>query len=788
MFFRNIRISQKLYLGFGMITVFLLILLGYTYINFANESEAVKNNIHSYQVMKEADGLLTSLINMETGARGYAIVGEDKFLEPYIQGKADFEQHFNDLKSLTSDDQVQQARLVDLQKSYLVWLDFEVNQVIKGRQKVLADQANMADLIAIVQSSKGRIEMDHLRLLVNTITKEQQSLLDLRSENLKTLEIRTYLAISIGGLIATLLAILISFITSLSITRPIKILIGSIEQIIDDNTQQPISLKTDKDLTVLIAYFNKMQEAIQEREERLKKKNEALKVQMNEANDANKLKSQFLANMSHELRTPLNSIIGFTTRVIKKSGDKLPPIQLENLEIVNEEAHHLLDLINSLLDYSKIEAGKMDVHPEAFNLIKVIDEVNTMTKTLMTGKPITYTQEFYSVETIPIVSDRIKIKQIIINLLSNAIKYSEEGVITLSVEEKASDFCLKVEDEGVGIAPENLDNIFDEFRQIDGSYTRKIGGTGLGLSITKKLVKMLGGKLEVTSTLGVGSCFTVYLPKEVPMLPNSATEELDHKSSASISTKLKVVCVDDDPNVQRLYKQYLSEKGLETIALNGQEDILSKIIELKPDVVLLDIMLPNKDGWEILAELKNSSKTKLIPVIMASVLSEKNLAFKMKADDYLIKPVSQEELVETILRFVPKKHSMNVLVADDDANFTNLMGQFLYEESIQYRLAKDGVEALSLIAKLKPDLLILDIMMPRKDGFGVIDEIRRNDEWKDIPIIVVTAKDLSHKEKEQLQTRVNIVIQKSGTHIERVMETLLERIKEKVDVNKNSIS
>ena len=182
---------------------------------------------------------------------------------------------------------------------------------------------------------------------------------------------------------------------------------------------------------------------------------------MTEASEANKLKSQFLANMSHELRTPLNSIIGFTTRVIKNSGDKLPEVQLENLKIVKEEANHLLDLINSLLDYSKIEVGKMEVHPEAFNLVKVIDEVNTMTKTLMEGKPVQYEQKFYSEKNIPIVSYRIKIKQILINMLSNAIKYSEKGTIRLSLEKIKSYYCIKVEDEGLGIAHENIDNIFD---------------------------------------------------------------------------------------------------------------------------------------------------------------------------------------------------------------------------------------------------------------------------------------------------------------------------------------
>ena len=787
MFLGKFKIRQKLYLGFGIIVLIMLVLLGYTYMNFKKESQAVGTNLFSYEVLRESDGLLTSLLNMETGARGYAITGADKFLEPFNTGKADFELHFKEIKRLVSENQEQQINLVNLQKNYLIWFDFEYGQLVKRRQEVVAGKAKIEDVIALVQSDKGKNLMDNLRGILTDINKEEQRLLDIRSKNLKAAENSTYLFISIGGLIAILLAILISAFTSLSITKPIKMLIGAIGNITENNYQQPILLKSDKDLSVLIKYFNQMQHAIQIREEELRKKNNALKVQMTEASEANKLKSQFLANMSHELRTPLNSIIGFTTRVIKNSGDKLPEVQLENLKIVKEEANHLLDLINSLLDYSKIEVGKMEVHPEAFNLVKVIDEVNTMTKTLMEGKPVQYEQKFYSEKNIPIVSDRIKIKQILINLLSNAIKYSEKGTIRLSLEKIKSYYCIKVEDEGLGIAHENIDNIFDEFRQIDGSYTRKVGGTGLGLSITKKFVTMLGGKIEVTSILGVGSCFTVYLPTE--LLTTKVDDlALCEEDKASVHTKIKVVCVDDDPNVQRLYKQYLNEQEFETIALNGKEDVVAKIIEIEPDVVLLDIMLPNKDGWEILAELKNSSKTKRVPIIMASVLSEKNLAFRMKADEYLIKPVSQEELIDTILRIISKKDCIEVLVADDDENFLNLMGQYLSEESMNYRLAKDGVDALELMKKKKPDLVILDIMMPKKDGFTVIDEIQKNSEWKGIPIIVVTAKDLTNKEKEQLQERTNMVIQKSGTHIENVMEMILKRIKEKVNVDKNSVS
>jgi DNA-binding response OmpR family regulator len=290
---------------------------------------------------------------------------------------------------------------------------------------------------------------------------------------------------------------------------------------------------------------------------------------------------------------------------------------------------------------------------------------------------------------------------------------------------------------------------------------------------------MLGGKIRVCSTLGKGSCFTVILPQDIDRKGDST---LDEESNPNlVSYKKRIVCVDDDQNIQRLYKQYLNDYEFDIIALNGNEDVIERICQIHPDAILLDIMLPNKDGWEILSELKNNPETKSIPVIMASVLSEKNLAYRMKADDYLIKPVTQEELLEAIMRTISKKQGIDVLVGDDDENFLNLIGQFLEEENIPYRLARDGEAVLAEMQFKKPDILILDIMMPKKDGFTVIEEIRSNQEIKETPIIIVTAKDLTNREKDELHERTSIIIQKSAVMMDTVMETLVKRIKERFD-------
>ncbi len=781
--FHKFKLSQKLYFGFGIVVVSMIFLLGYTYFNYNKQVKAVDLNLHTYQVMHEADGILESMLSMETSARGFALTGNEDFLEPFQSAITDYEQHFSTIKNLTSDNTSQQVRLEKLQTKYEAWYQWESGKIIEGRKKVNSGQMSLDEIIAIAKTNIGKNQMDSIRQLVKDINKEEQRLLDIRNRDLRDTQKTTAYAIIIGGLLTSLVAIFISLFTARGISKPVRLLISATQEITEKNYHSTIDLKTDKELDILINRFNEMQRAILLREEELEKKNELLKAQMAEVNEANRLKSQFLANMSHELRTPLNSIIGFTTRVIKKSGDSLPETQKENLGIVKEEASHLLELINGLLDYSKIESGKMEVHIEPFNLVKVLTEVYLMTNTLTDGKNIDYIQDISGYENALITSDRIKIKQIMINLLSNAFKYSDKGTVSLSLNQENDLYSIKVTDQGIGISPENLDNIFDEFRQVDGSYTRKVGGTGLGLSITKKLIEMLGGKITVTSTLNEGSCFTVTLPVNY----NEHYKPLDdHLEIRPIKTGKRVVCIDDDFNVQRLYTQYLTEHNFEVIRFNGQEDVVDKIIELMPDVIILDIILPYKDGWEILSELKNNIKTKKIPVIMASVLSEKNLAYRMKADEYLIKPVTQEELIDTITRTITNMADADILIADDDPNFLSLMEQFLKEESLTYRFAMDGEEAIKQVKQKKPDVLILDLMMPKKDGFTVLDEIRNSPGISDTPVIIVTSKDLTNKEKEELSLHAGMVIQKSGVIIEQVMDVLLAKIKEKSNNDKKN--
>lgn len=504
---------------------------------------------------------------------------------------------------------------------------------------------------------------------------------------------------------------------------------------------------------------------------------EKLRRQTAEAVEANRMKSQFLANMSHELRTPLNSIIGFTTRVIKKSGDILPAVQRENLVIVKEEAQHLLILINDLLDYSKMEAGKMVVTVENFDIESLVDEVSNMTSSISEDKNLLFKKNISDDIDLNILSDRIKLKQVLLNLLSNAFKYSDKGTVTLEVNRHNNYFKIDIIDQGIGIEQKDISDIFKEFHQVDGSYTRKVGGTGLGLAITKRFIEILRGRIEVTSEIGIGSTFTIYLPVDYNSTDETLLKEHLNLEEKTIDEENIIAFIENDFSTRRLYCEYLRDEGYNPISIDDKEDfevMLDRIVELKPKAIILDLILQHKDGWDILNSLKINKRTKHIPIIISSVLNEQKIAYKMKADEYLVKPVIQEELITAINRITDNGDNVEVLVVDDDKNYLKLLCQYLDETKMPYIVAQDGQKAMDMIDEHSPGLVILDLMMPEVTGFEVLDWIRRSERHKDISVIVVSAKDLTEKEREHLIKSANMIIHKSGMQVEEVIKQVLE--------------
>ncbi len=497
-----------------------------------------------------------------------------------------------------------------------------------------------------------------------------------------------------------------------------------------------------------------------------------------EAEKANQAKSVFLANMSHELRTPLNAIIGFTRIVKRKAVGNLPERQLDNLEKVLVSAEHLLALINKILDIAKIEAGRMDVQPHIFHLKPLLEAcVITAQPLVKTGVALEYEVE----EGLPpLHSDQEKVKQILLNLLSNAAKFTHQGQILVSAsrwkpdsEEDIEKFgtdellAIRVDDSGIGIPAEKLEAIFGEFQQADSSTTRKYGGTGLGLSISQKLANLLGGTLFVGSEEEKGSTFTLVLPiryQEGSPESHQSLHKLSMKQVIDAQGPV-ILAIDDDPNTIYLLQEHLGEAGYQVMAALDPNEGLALARKHLPYAITLDIKMPNKDGWQVLHELKVDDLTKDIPVILLTIVDKEALGYRLGADDYLIKPLDESAVLAALNRIALSRKSASlkrILVVDDDPDVIDLVRQLLAGTSYDFQDAVDGFDALEIVVKYKPDIILLDLLMPGLDGFGFIEQLRQRPDFAYVPIIVLTAKTLSNDERESLQNSVFNVIQKQG--------------------------
>jgi PAS domain S-box-containing protein len=495
------------------------------------------------------------------------------------------------------------------------------------------------------------------------------------------------------------------------------------------------------------------------------------------AEEANQAKSAFLANMSHELRTPLNAIIGFTRIVRRKGEEALPEKQLENLDKVLVSAEHLLGLINTILDIAKIEAGRMELQLSDFNLSALVDGCLATTQPLV--KPDVQLFSSLPPDLLQMHSDEEKIRQVLLNLLSNAAKFTREGSITVKGELKGAMISLAVRDTGIGIAPENLAKIFEEFQQADNTTTREYGGTGLGLSISRGLAKLLGGDLTVASVEGEGSTFTLTLPMRLGAMSAVSDGNVEAAEPALDPDKPIVLVIDDQPDMFHILQQNLGDAGYQVVgALSGEEGI-EKARSLHPFAITLDIMMPRKDGWQVLYELKNDPATKNIPVIILTIIDNKPMGFRLGASDYLVKPLSERAVLDALERLAKSNggvHPRKLLVVDDDPKVVDMVQQMLEGEDFVIENAVDGLDALAHLDTSQPDAILLDLLMPRMDGFQFIDELRGRSLSRSIPIIVLTAKSLTTEEQLQLEKSVVAIIQKQGLG----SDTLIEKIRQTV--------
>ncbi len=466
-----------------------------------------------------------------------------------------------------------------------------------------------------------------------------------------------------------------------------------------------------------------------------------------EMREVDRLKSQFLANMSHELRTPLNSIIGFSRVILKGIDGPINEIQEQDLTAIYNSGQHLLNLINNILDLSKIEANKMEISIVEMDMAEIIRSVMSTAIGLVKDKPIELKQVIPA--ELPVVSgDATRIRQVLLNLVSNAAKFTEEGSITVEVEETRSDdgkpeIMVKVTDTGLGIAAEDEGKLFQPFSQVDDSPTRKTGGTGLGLSICRSLIELHGGRIGLLcSEIGKGSTFYFTLPVTRPM---------EEPAPADDSGQLTILAVDDDAQVIQLYERYLHPQGYTIIPVTNPQQALEKALEVRPMAITLDIMMPEKDGWTVLQELKGNPVTRNIPVIICSILEEEEKGIQLGAADYLVKPFLREDLLNAVNRLNPDGSIHNILIVDDDEADQRLIQKILDETGhFNISLSNDGEQAWQSIQQAAPDVVIMDLFMPGLDGFGLLERLKLDPKFSAIPVLVISGADLTAEQHHQL--------------------------------------
>jgi PAS domain S-box-containing protein len=513
----------------------------------------------------------------------------------------------------------------------------------------------------------------------------------------------------------------------------------------------------------------------------LKQVEEQLRQAKEAAEGASRTKSEFLASMSHELRTPLNSIIGFANILLKNKEGTLNPAQLNFLERIQANGKHLLSLINQILDLSKIEAQKMEVHLCPTSVDTLVRETLAQHEALVRDKPVQLVAELPA-SIAPFETDPDKLKQILINLIGNALKFTDSGTITVRVLTDRADHRpvrMEVIDTGIGIPEEKLGLIFDAFQQAEAGTSRKYGGTGLGLTISRALCHLMGYRIEVSSQVGRGSTFSVVLASAANIssgvpVPAQAVETPPAARRRELQGKV-VLVVDDDLDSRTLLSHILDEFGCEVIAASSGEQGLRMAREFRPHIITVDLLMPHMDGWQFIRTLKADPQVRYIPVVVVSVLAGENRGRILGSVDVLQKPVAREELLAVLQRNLPPARP-RVLIVDDDEDSRRLILSQLEGEAIELYTAANAREALEVMERKPPGLVLLDLIMPEMDGMAFLDAIRRDPRYKCLPVVVVTAKELTASEAEQLRCQTFKVLTKAKVfegELKRLLEELL---------------
>jgi signal transduction histidine kinase/DNA-binding response OmpR family regulator len=500
----------------------------------------------------------------------------------------------------------------------------------------------------------------------------------------------------------------------------------------------------------------------------------ALRAARDAAETASRTKSDFLARMSHELRTPLNSVIGFANILLKNKAGNLRGQDVAYLDRIQDNGRHLLLLINDILDLSKIEAGKIELENEAIDLKDLLTDVSRQFELQLRDSPVDLRLRIPK-GMAPHVTDPARLRQVLTNLIGNAVKFTEHGHITVTVDvdpATAQPARIRVSDTGIGIPEDRLGAIFDAFEQAESTTSRKYGGTGLGLPISRALCELLGYTLTVRSRVQTGTDFTI------DMIPSTASakdrpdtgDEEDAAATDSRPGERLVLIVDDEADSRILLTHYVEEFGCRAIATHSPASALKLARELRPDLITLDLMMPGLNGWDMLSALKSDPELADIPIVIISVVAQESRATLAGALEVLQKPIDRRELYTILDRNLGARRA-RVLIVDDSADARSLLEEMLGDTASELRTAANGQEALTVLRDFEPDLVLLDMVMPVMDGLTFLEVFRATPRFRDVPVVVISAKDLTGEERDRVVRHTAAVVRKG-----KALETDLRRV------------
>jgi signal transduction histidine kinase/DNA-binding response OmpR family regulator len=504
------------------------------------------------------------------------------------------------------------------------------------------------------------------------------------------------------------------------------------------------------------------------------------------AETANRTKSLFLANMSHELRTPLNAILGFSEMLQEDAIERGLLDFNTDLQKISTAGQNLLVLINDILDLSKIDAGKMELHLETFDIAALIADV-AATIEMQVVKNGNVLEVTCAPDIGVMHGDLSKLRQGLFNLVSNATKFTHDGKIKVLAERLPMDgsewIVFRVSDTGIGLSPEQIVKLFQPFTQADPSTTRKFGGTGLGLALTRRFCQMMSGDVTVHSEPGEGSVFTIKLPATIHETTQTTPIEGDRRKARPVANGITtgaiepipalrtcVLVIDDDPMQRDLMQRYLRKEGFTVRTAKTGAEGLALARQLLPAAITLDVMMPDMDGWSVLSTMKEDERLRDIPLIMLTMVDDPARGFTLGASDYATKPVNRKRLSMILKKYMCLRPPCPVLVVDDEAAMRSLTRSMLEKEGWAVSEAPNGIVALEVMKRERPSLILLDLAMPEMDGFEFAAEVRKHPEWRSIPIVVLSAQDLTNEDRRKLNGNVETIIRKHGHPRESILE------------------